>query len=59
MDALEPGYYISITGTDLDIPSDLSSGIYQLLFVADADYEVSESDENNNIGVVELLVGSQ
>ena len=58
MEALEPGYYISITGTDLDIPSDLASGIYQLLFVADADSDIAESNENNNIGMVELMIGS-
>ena len=55
---LDPGYYFPIEGEDILIPEDLSQGIWQVLFVADADMEVSESIESNNVSAFQITVGS-
>lgn len=41
---------------DLTIPSDTDAGTYYILFYADADGEVSESDEGNNVGYNQITV---
>lgn len=58
MSELEAGYYISVTGTDLSIPEGIQDGTWNLLFVADADQDVTESNETNNTAAVQLLIGS-
>lgn len=40
----------------LTIPSNTPSGTYYILFVADADDELNESNENNNIECVQIMV---
>ncbi len=40
----------------LTIPSDTSIGTYYILFVADANSELDESDENNNIECVQITI---
>ena len=41
---------------DLTIPANTPSGTYYILFVADADDELNESNENNNIECVQIIV---
>ena len=41
---------------DLTIPANTPSGTYYILFVADADDELNESNENNNLECVQIMV---
>jgi N-acetylmuramoyl-L-alanine amidase len=41
---------------DLTIPANTPSGTHYILFVADADDELNESNENNNIECVQIMV---
>ena len=42
----------------LIIPTNTSSGTYYILFVADADNELNESNENNNIECIQITVNN-
>ena len=51
MDPLGAGEYSDITGSDLELPEEIDSGNWYVAFIADADLEVDESNENNNVAV--------
>lgn len=49
MGPLDPGSYFNVTGQGITIPATIAPGNYYVLFMADADGAVAESDENNNL----------
>jgi subtilase family serine protease len=53
--SLEPGESSNESIT-LEIPSSTLPGEWYILFFADAEYQVDESDENNNIASVQITV---
>ncbi len=53
--SLEPGESSNESIT-LEIPSTTLPGEWYILFFADAEYQVDESNENNNIAVVQITV---
>jgi subtilase family serine protease len=55
MSSLSGGYYRTII-SDVVIPANTVIGNYYILFYADADNLIIESDENNNIGAVAITI---
>lgn len=53
--ALAPGAN-SVEATFYTMPTSLPAGIYYILFRADIDNEVNESNENNNVSSIEVTV---
>ncbi|MFA6482452.1 MAG: CARDB domain-containing protein, partial [Bacteroidales bacterium] len=56
MDPIGAGEYIDLTGEGITIPSTTSPGSYYVLFIADADATVTESNETNNLSFTPLAV---
>ena len=56
VDALTPGT-ASSEGANLRIPSEIVSGDYFILFVADAKRQVAEADETNNVLARSISIG--
>ena len=57
MEAIGPGSYIEVGGNDLSLPSSITDGLWYMIFVADADRNVPESDEQNNTAMIMISVG--
>ncbi len=56
MDPLNAGDDISISGEDIALPSSLTSGTWYALIIADADNAIVESNENNNVASVAMVI---
>jgi len=56
MDPLNAGDNISISGEDISLPGTLSSGSWFALIMADANAEIDETNETNNIAFVSIVI---
>ncbi len=56
IDPVEAGDQISVTGEDIVLPDDVASGTWYALAMADAELEIDETNENNNVTFVSIVV---
>jgi len=56
MDPLDPGTQVSISGEDIALPDEVTSGTWYALIMADAAGEIDESNESNNMASRILII---
>lgn len=56
IDPVEAGGQISVSGEDIFLPDDVASGTWYALAMADAEFEIDETNENNNLASVSIVV---
>ena len=56
IDPVDAGDNIAISGEDIFLPDDVASGTWYALAMADAGFEIDETNENNNIASTSIVV---
>ncbi len=56
MDPLDPGTQVSISGEDIALPDEVTSGTWYALIMADAAGEIDESNESNNMASKTVII---